>query len=177
MLPPVYSAARDKISSLTDDKGTADATLSLEQLMKLEYAAATGKARRGPALPGRSRRPSSHFVLAPDSLKAFDADSDRLQHVADAIYAPENDPKVWPDAVVHPNDADLTKASLKTIDTGVTRTIAYWKHQRRRSRAPTHGSPILAVQNSLNEFRKAEDKLAALKAKPVDTRCPLTTAT
>ena len=166
VLLPVYSAARDKISSLTDDKWSDNATLSLEQLMKLEYTAATGKA---PEVPHRVEvAPLFHFVLAPDSLKAFDADSDRLQHVADAIYAPENDPKVWPDSLVHPNNADNTKANLKIIDTGVTRTIAYWKHQRSDQSATRMGA-ILAVQNSLNEFRKAEDKLAALKAKPVDT--------
>ena len=166
VLEPAYSAARDKIKNLTDDKWTADATGALEQLMKPEYAAAVGKPAEVDH-PQVEVAPLFHLVLVPDSVKPFEDDKDRLQRVADAIYAPENGPKIWPDVLVHPDDADTTKASLKLIDTGIAHSIAYYKRQR--AEQGERMGPILAVQSSLGDFHKAEDALAALKAKPVDS--------
>ncbi|MGN6366880.1 MAG: type VI secretion protein IcmF/TssM N-terminal domain-containing protein [Phycisphaerae bacterium] len=166
VLSPVYNAAREKIKSLPDDKWTNDDTLALEQLMKPEYTAATGKIAEVDH-PQVEVAPLFRVALAPDSVKLFEDDKDHLQRVADAIYAPENGPKIWPDAVVHPDNPDLTKANLKIIDTGVQRTISYWKRQR--SAQGEHMGAILTVQSALDDFRKAEDYLATLKTKPVNT--------
>jgi len=166
VLLPAYNAARTKIKTLTDDKWTANATLALAQLMKLEYAGTTGKVADVPH-PQVEVGPLFRLVLpADDNLKAYEADNDRLQRVADAIYAPDNGPKSWPDELVRPKSDDLAKANLALIDTGVTRTINYWKRQR--TAEGERMKSILAVQRALDEFRGAENAMLQLSTSVVE---------
>ncbi len=160
VLAPLYNAARQKIISATPADWSPQYTQALAQLMKLEYAADTGKPPAGADEPHPQvdLDPLFAIVLSPDDYKNFKGQADGLQQVADWLYTPaaagdaEWPPKKAPFSLDPGSDV-----ARSAITAGITDSIQYWNKQT------SDNSPQLAsisdVRKALLTFRTAESGL------------------
>jgi len=158
VLRPVYDATRKKIPSLADT-WNPDAAGALAQLMKLEYAKASGGLPKDDPHPQVELKSMFRFVLSGADYDKFKGDQDALQKVADWIYTkPADGEKDWPAAGLAAGQPD----SLDAIRQGIDATRAYWKKQTGGNSEAL--ANLSKVKSDLDNFRKAESALRDLKA-------------
>ena len=145
ILHPVYAAARRKLAALTPATWSDDATGSLEQLMKLEYADALAhKTPVGETHPQVDLDPLLRFILPAADYPKAQHDEENLQKAVDWIYSKDATDGLssWPPAALAPEDA----VSRKVVDEGVDNAIAYWAGQV--TEANPRMSNILTVRSA-----------------------------
>lgn len=165
MLAPVYTAARRRIGTLADS-WSPDATSALQQLLKLEYAAATR------TLPDPESNPHPQAELDPlfkivlsqedyDKYRASDADD--LQKVIDWVYTDAaGGAGKWPPVSLAPGSAE----SRAAINQGIDATLAYWRRQTGEKSQALAG--ITRVRDALRDYQKNETVLLALRNQSID---------
>ncbi len=181
VLRPVFTAARARILALSA-AATSPATAVAEpwdptkyataiaELMKLEYAVATGKPPAGPdaahplAHPQVELAPLLALVLSDEEYKKFTKDNDNLQKVVDWLYtAPAQGDTKWP-APALVNTGAAASGNLTAITRGIEAILGYWSRQSQDDAAL---ADINAVRVSLGEFKAAETELLKLNGLPM----------
>jgi hypothetical protein len=162
MLAPVYSAARKRVGTLADS-WSPDATAALQQLLKLEYAAATGKAPDD-AHPQTELDPLFKLVLSPEDYARYQqADAADLQKVLDWVYTDAaGGSRAWPPKVL----AAGTPEARAAINQGIDATLAYWRRQTGDKGESL--AAVLKMRQALAEYQKSEALLLALRNRPID---------
>jgi hypothetical protein len=161
VLRPVYSLARAKMAGNTWDpkKGTA----ALAELMKLEYASATGKTPAGAAHPQVELAPLFAWAVSGEDYQKFTKDNENLQKVADWIYSPAGKGDgAWPPKLLGPG----TQASLDAINAGIDATVKYWQAQTTDNGQALES--INTLRDALLAFGNAEAALNASKSGSID---------
>ncbi len=166
ILYPLFVASRNKIPTLNKDTWNDDATGTLEQLMKLEYANASRSTPKDDPHPWVEVDPMFRFVLSPADYAKAKADNDDpkkaadLQAIADWVYTGDRS-RAWPAPALQPG----TEESRRVVNSGLDTALAYWAAQV-TDQSPRMGN-ILRVRAALADFRAAEDNLQKLKARNV----------
>ena len=161
VLRPAFANARTKLSGDWDAKKDR----ALIQLMKLEYAKATGKTlANGDLHPQVELAPLFALALTADDYEKFTKDNESLQKVADWVYTVNvKGAETWPPSILMPKDST---ANADAIQAGIKSSIAYWKSQ-----ATDDGKDfenIKAVRAALNDFRAAETAMNLARSQPID---------
>jgi hypothetical protein len=166
VLRPAYGLARAKVTGDAWDakKGTG----ALAELMKLEYAAATGKppAVAGAAHPQVDVAALFVFALTEEDYRKFTKDSDNLQNVADWVYGLQSKDDAQRAQMLKMLGTG-TQANLDAVNAGIDATVKYWQAQ-----TTDNGQALESIKNvreALLAFREAETALnVASKGSAID---------